>query len=54
VPHCTIAMDLAPRHVATAIEVLLREFHPIRVQCTEIGIITFRPVIPQARFGLSG
>jgi len=53
VPHCTIATDLAPPHIATAIEVLLQEFHPIRIQCTEIGIITFRPVIPQARFGLS-
>lgn len=53
VPHCTIATDLAPPHVATAVEVLLQEFQPIRIECTEIGIITFRPVVPQASFGLS-
>jgi 2'-5' RNA ligase len=50
VPHCTIAMDVAPPQVATAVKVLLQKFRPIRVQCIEIGIITFRPAIPQASF----
>jgi 2'-5' RNA ligase len=54
VPHCTIATDLAPRQVATAIELLVQEFRPLQVQCTAIGVITFRPARPQAQFALGG
>jgi 2'-5' RNA ligase len=54
VPHCTIATDFTPRQIAAAIELLLREFRPLQVQCTAIGVITYRPVLPQAEFALQG
>jgi 2'-5' RNA ligase len=54
VPHCTIATDLAPRQMATAIQLLVQEFRPLQVQCTAIGVITFRPALPQAQFALEG
>jgi len=54
VPHCTITTDLAPSQIATAIELLVREFRPLQVQCTTIGVITYRPAVPQAQFALGG
>jgi hypothetical protein len=54
VPHCTIATGLTPRQIATAIQVLAQEFRPLQVQCTAIGVITYRPACPQAEFTLQG
>jgi 2'-5' RNA ligase len=51
-PHCTIATDLATKQVATAIELLVQEFRPGQVECTAIGVITYRPAHPQAQFTL--
>jgi len=52
VPHCTIATDVAPNQVATAIHVLLQAFRPMHVRCIAIGVITYRPARQQALFGL--
>jgi 2'-5' RNA ligase len=54
VPHCTIATDLAPRQMATATQLLVQEFRPLQAQCTTIGVISFRPAVPQAQFALEG
>jgi hypothetical protein len=31
---------------------LVQKFRPLQVQCTAIGVITYRPALPQAQFSL--
>ncbi len=44
VPHCTVAIDLAPSEVTKAVDYCREAFRPICGRFEEIGLIEFRPV----------
>ena len=50
VPHCTIASNLIPSQIASAVQVILKGYKPIQVECTQIGVITGFPILSHGCF----
>jgi 2'-5' RNA ligase len=54
VPHCTIAHDLPPDRLATAVQLCVQSDVFARAFVFELGLIEYRPVRTLARYALSG
>jgi len=54
VPHCTLAMELAPDAIAPAVEVCRHAALPLAGRLVEVGVIEFRPVAQRYAFALTG
>ncbi|MCI0399311.1 MAG: 2'-5' RNA ligase family protein [Chloroflexi bacterium] len=52
IPHCALAMELAPGLVTDALEIALHLPLPLRGQIVEIGVVEFRPVKHLFRYDL--
>ncbi len=44
IPHCTVAIDLAPAEILEAVGYCREVFQPVKGRFQEIGLIEFRPV----------
>jgi 2'-5' RNA ligase len=53
VPHCTVAIDLAPELLPSAVEVCQRVVRPIRGTFEQVGLVAFPPVTEVVTFELS-